>query len=48
MKTIINKETGEVLYCSFEEVAISENEIIIEQIATGNYYNFEKKEFYDK
>lgn len=47
MKTIINKETGKVLYCCFEEVAILENEVIIEQIATGNYYNFETKEFYN-
>jgi len=47
MKTIINKNTGEVIYCSFEEVFLAENEIIIEEIATGNYYNFETKEFYN-
>lgn len=46
MKTVINKITGEVLYCFFDNCEILENEIIIDAIATGNFYNFETKEFY--
>lgn len=48
MKTIINKETGEVLYCTFLEVFLAQNEIVIDEIPTGNYYDFEIKEFYNK
>jgi hypothetical protein len=47
MKTVVNSKTGEVLYCFFDECKISENEIIIDLPATGNFYNFEKKEFYE-
>jgi hypothetical protein len=48
MKTIINLLTNEVLYCTFLEVFLSENEVAIEKIPTGQFYNFETKEFYDK
>lgn len=48
MKTVIDKNTGEVLYCFFEETTLAENEIIINQIATGNFYNFETELFYDE
>jgi len=48
MKTVINLLTNEVLYCTFLEVFLAENEIIIEQLPTGQYYNFKTKEFYDK
>jgi hypothetical protein len=46
MKTVLDKQTGKVLYCFFEECEILENEIIIQAIPTGNYYNFETQEFY--
>ena len=48
MQTVIDKNTGQVLYCFFEETEISENETIVVEIATGNFYNFETKEFYNK
>ena len=48
MKTIINLLTNEVLYCTFLEVNLAENEIIIEQIPTAQFYNFDTQEFYDK
>lgn len=48
MKTVVNSKTGEVLYCFFDECEILENEIIIDLPATGAFYNFDKKEFYDK
>jgi hypothetical protein len=48
MKTIINKETGEVLYCAFSNIFLAENEIIINEIPTGTFYNFETQTFYDK
>ena len=48
MKSIINKDSGEVLYCTFLDVNLAENEILIEQIATAQFYNFETQEFYDK
>lgn len=47
MKTVIDKTTGEVKYCFFDETELTENEIIIDLPATGNFYNFEKKEFYE-
>jgi hypothetical protein len=47
MKTVVNAKTGEVLYCFFDETSLAENEIIIDLPATGNFYNFEKKEFYE-
>lgn len=47
MKTVVNAKTGEVKYCFFGETELSENEIIIDLPATGNFYNFDKKEFYE-
>jgi len=41
MKTIINKETGEVLYCAFLDVFLAENEIVINELPTGTFYDFE-------
>jgi len=48
MITIIDKNTGEVLYASFIDVELQENEIIIEG-ESGNFthYNFETKTFYN-
>ena len=48
MKTVIDKVTGAVLYCFFETTETAENEIVINEIATGNFYNFETKQFYNK
>jgi hypothetical protein len=52
MKTIINKNTGQVLYCSMVEVELLENEIAIEELLTEEmenpYFNFETKTFYNK
>jgi hypothetical protein len=47
MKTVIDKNTGQVKYCFFEETSLAENEIIIDAIATGNFYNLATNEFYD-
>lgn len=47
MKTVIDKNTGDVKYCFFGETALTETEMIIDAIATGNFYNFETNEFYD-
>lgn len=48
MKTVVNAKTGEVKYCFFNETELTENEMIIDAIATGAFYDFDKKEFYDK
>lgn len=52
MKTIIDKNTGKVLYCRFDEPT-EPNEIAIDLLCTIEseneiYYNFETKEFYVK
>jgi len=47
MKTVIDKNTCEVKYCFFEETELAENEIIVDAIATGNFYNQETQEFYN-
>ena len=47
MKTVINILTNEVLYCTFLEANLAENEVAIYEIPTADYYNFETKEFYN-
>ena len=47
MKTVIDKTTGQVLKSFFGEVEITENEILVEAEATGNFYNIETKEFFN-
>jgi hypothetical protein len=47
MKTVIDKNTGKVLYSFYGEVTITENEIIVEAEATGNFYNQETKVFFN-
>lgn len=47
MKTVIDKTTGEVKYCFFKETKLTENEIIVDEIATGNFYNQETKVFFN-
>jgi hypothetical protein len=46
MKTVVNELTGQVLYCFFEETVLAENEIIIDAIATGDFYDFEIQKFF--
>lgn len=46
MKTVVNKTTGEVLFCTLIEIEILENQTLIDAEATGNFYNFKTKEFY--
>jgi len=47
MKTVIDKQTGQVLKSFYGEVEITENEILVEAEATGNFYNIETKEFFN-
>lgn len=49
IQTVVDRYTGKVLYCTIlESIALLENEMLLNEIATGNYYDFEKKEFYNK
>jgi hypothetical protein len=52
MKTIIDKNTGKVLYGSAIEVHLFENEIQVAEVLTENfenpYFNFETRTFYNK
>lgn len=50
MKTVVDKETGKVLYCRYDEVT-EPNEVAIDLLCTIEseneiYYNFETNEFY--
>jgi len=51
MKTIIDKNTGKVLYATILEFSDSETEIGVDELVTENfvkpYYNFETKKFYE-
>ena len=47
MQTVIDKNTGEVKYCFFGETSLTENEIIVDAVATGNFYNQETKVFFN-
>lgn len=47
MKTVIDKQTGQVLYSFYGEVTITENEILVDGEPNGNFYNLETKEFYN-
>jgi len=46
MKTVVNELTGQVKYCFFEETTLAENEIIVDAIATGDFYDFEIENFF--
>jgi hypothetical protein len=52
MKTIIDKNTGQFLYCSMVEVELLENEIAIDELLTEEmenpHFDFEKRIFYNK
>jgi len=52
MKTIIDKNTGQVLYCSMVEVELLENEISIDELLIEEmenpYFDFNSKTFYNK
>lgn len=51
MKTIIDKNTGQMLYCSAIEVDLQENEIAIDELLTevfeNPYFDFQTRSFYD-
>jgi hypothetical protein len=52
MKTIIDKNTGQVLYATLVDVDLQENEILIDEMLTevmeNPYFDFETRTFYDK
>ena len=52
MKTIINKNSGQVFYSTIVEVQLLENEIAIDELLTeyfeNPYFDFETRTFYDK
>ena len=50
IKTIVDKNTGEVLYASLVEVVeLQENEMLVNASSENfTHYNFETQEFYDK
>lgn len=52
MKTVLDKETGKVLFNTVIEEYTGENQIVISEILTepmeNPYFNFEKNEFYNK
>jgi hypothetical protein len=51
MKTIIDKNSGKVLYSVTEITTLQDNEIAVDELLTENFvsafYNFENKEFYE-
>jgi len=51
MKTIIDKNTGKVLYASIIEVELSENQIAIDELLTESfenpYFDFKTRAFYE-
>jgi hypothetical protein len=51
MKTIIDKQSGKVLYCVTEIDSLKENEIAVDELLSfgfvNAFYNFETKTFYE-
>jgi hypothetical protein len=51
MKTILDKNSGKVLFATLNEFLDTETEIAVDELVTENfvsaYYNFEAKEFYE-
>ena len=51
MKTILDKNSGKVLYCVTEIKTLQDNEIAVDELVTENfinaYYNFENQTFYE-
>jgi len=51
MKTIIDKNTGKVLYATAIELELIENEIAIDELLTevmeNPFFNFKTRTFYD-
>jgi hypothetical protein len=51
MKTIIDKNTGEVLFATLNEVDLKQNEIAIDSLLTENfanpYWDFSNSTFYE-
>ena len=52
VKSVIDKESGELFYATIVEVELQENEILIDEVLEvemeNPYYNFETKQFYNK
>jgi len=49
MKTIIDKNTEQVLYATLVEIELQENEIIVDAESSDfTHYDFETKTFYNK
>ena len=51
IKTVVDKNSGKVLFCTDVEVEILENQVLIEIQPIGDfanpYWSFENKEFFD-
>jgi hypothetical protein len=51
MKTIVNKNSGKVLFATLVEVYIAEDEIAIDEMVTEDFenphFNFETRTFYN-
>jgi len=47
MKAIIDEITGELLFTTNLDIDLTEGTVIIEEIPTGNYWNFEIQEWYN-
>ena len=47
MKAIIDEITGELLFTTNLDIDLTEGTVIIEEIPTGNYWNFETQEWYN-
>lgn len=49
MKTIVDKNTEEVLYSTMVEVELLENEIVVDGLSEDfTHYNLKTKQFYNK
>jgi len=47
MKAIIDETTGELLFTTNLDIDLTEGTVIIEEIPTGNHWNFETQEWYN-
>jgi len=47
MKAIVDETTGELLFTTNLDIDLTEGTVIIEEIPTGNHWNFETQEWYN-
>jgi len=47
MKAIVDETTGELLFTTNLDIDLTEGTVIIEEIPTGNCWNFETQEWYN-